>query len=250
MKEVCECVLAFTMGDSLVIVLLQKGRTHRKHLIVICLKRKISMLQIFVFRSLQACHDVVQKVEFVSREEKKTRLFQFIEEMGENDKAIIFVGRKLDVDDLTSDMAIKGYAAEAIHGGREQSDREGALVDFREGSTRLLVATDLASRGLDIVDITHVINFDFPRNIEEYVHRVGRTGRAGWVSSLVTCCLVFEVSSCSVTSRVLDWTRFFCFVRKNWSSCLKRATSKRHRYATIMRRKFWCQASRCLVTSR
>uniref|UniRef100_H2YPW3 Helicase C-terminal domain-containing protein n=1 Tax=Ciona savignyi TaxID=51511 RepID=H2YPW3_CIOSA len=64
-------------------------------------------------------------------------------------------------------------------GGREQYDREQALDDFKTGRVRILVATDVASRGLDVKDVTHVINYDFPRNTEEYVHRVGRTGRAG-----------------------------------------------------------------------
>uniref|UniRef100_A0A673C8N8 RNA helicase n=1 Tax=Sphaeramia orbicularis TaxID=375764 RepID=A0A673C8N8_9TELE len=68
-------------------------------------------------------------------------------------------------------------AVQSLHGDREQCDREEALKDFREGRVHILVATDLASRGLDVCDITHVFNYDFPRNIEEYVHRVGRTGR-------------------------------------------------------------------------
>lgn len=66
-----------------------------------------------------------------------------------------------------------------MHGNREQSDREQALNDFKSGDVKILIATDLASRGLDVDDVTHVYNYDFPRNIEEYVHRVGRTGRAG-----------------------------------------------------------------------
>ncbi|KAF5306529.1 hypothetical protein FQR65_LT18539 [Abscondita terminalis] len=68
---------------------------------------------------------------------------------------------------------------QSIHGDREQCDREQALADITDGTVQILIATDVASRGLDIEDITHVINYDFPRNIEEYVHRVGRTGRAG-----------------------------------------------------------------------
>uniref|UniRef100_A0A8C6LAK9 RNA helicase n=1 Tax=Nothobranchius furzeri TaxID=105023 RepID=A0A8C6LAK9_NOTFU len=77
------------------------------------------------------------------------------------------------------DIALQGIAVQCLHGDREQSSREEALADFKESRVRILVATDLASRGLDVHDITHVFNYDFPRNIEEYVHRVGRTGRAG-----------------------------------------------------------------------
>uniref|UniRef100_A0A3Q2GGG1 RNA helicase n=1 Tax=Cyprinodon variegatus TaxID=28743 RepID=A0A3Q2GGG1_CYPVA len=84
---------------------------------------------------------------------------------------------QIRADDLSSDMSLQGIAVQCLHGDREQSVREEALRDFKESHVRILVATDLASRGLDVHDITHVFNYDFPRNIEEYVHRVGRTGR-------------------------------------------------------------------------
>jgi len=74
---------------------------------------------------------------------------------------------------------MKGYTVESIHGGREQTDREMALENLRNGEVSILIATDVASRGIDINDITVVINYDFTKDIEEYVHRVGRTGRAG-----------------------------------------------------------------------
>ena len=74
---------------------------------------------------------------------------------------------------------MQGVSVQCLHGDREQSDREQALKDLKTGDVRILIATDVASRGLDIQDITWVINYDFPRNMEEYVHRVGRTGRAG-----------------------------------------------------------------------
>ena len=74
------------------------------------------------------------------------------------------------------------FQVQSIHGDRDQSDREQALLDLKSGQVKILLATDVASRGIDISDITYVVNFDFPRNIEEYVHRVGRTGRAGKLS--------------------------------------------------------------------
>ncbi|NXC19018.1 DDX43 helicase, partial [Corythaeola cristata] len=89
-------------------------------------------------------------------------------------------------DDLASDFGLQGIPVQSLHGNREQCDREQALDDFKTGIVRILVATDLASRGLDVHDITHVFNFDFPRNVEEYVHRVGRTGRAGRTGEAVT----------------------------------------------------------------
>ncbi|ESP00563.1 hypothetical protein LOTGIDRAFT_112416, partial [Lottia gigantea] len=127
----------------------------------------------------QACHSVTQCVELVEPEEKKDMLVDFINSLGPKDKAIVFVGKKVMADDLSSDMAMNGLEVECIHGDREQCDREQALKDFKNSVVRILIATDVASRGLDVPDITYVFNYDFPRNIEEYVHRIGRTGRAG-----------------------------------------------------------------------
>ncbi|XP_061166109.1 probable ATP-dependent RNA helicase DDX43 [Saccostrea echinata] len=138
-------------------------------------------IQVFVGSlDLATCHSVTQYIEIVDQEEKKERVVRFIlEEMEEEDKVLIFVGKKLTADDLSSDLSLKMINCQCIHGDREQCDREQALEDFKQGHTRILVATDVASRGLDVKDITHVFNYDFPRNMEEYVHRVGRTGRAG-----------------------------------------------------------------------
>jgi len=81
---------------------------------------------------------------------------------------------------------MKGFTVESIHGGREQSDREMALENLRNGEVSILIATDVASRGIDINDVTVVINYDFTKDIEEYVHRVGRTGRAGKTGLAIT----------------------------------------------------------------
>ncbi|KAM9726763.1 putative ATP-dependent RNA helicase DDX43 isoform 1-T2 [Menidia menidia] len=135
---------------------------------------------------LAAVNTVQQEVLIVNEEEKKSYVFDFIRNMLPQDKVLIFVGKKLIADDLSSDMCLQGLAVQSLHGDREQCDREEALKDFKEGRVRILVATDLASRGLDVHDITHVFNYDFPRNIEEYVHRVGRTGRAGRSGAAVT----------------------------------------------------------------
>ncbi|XP_069742073.1 probable ATP-dependent RNA helicase DDX43 [Narcine bancroftii] len=135
---------------------------------------------------LAAVETVEQNVLVISEEEKRSYAFHFIESMKAEDKVIIFVGRKIIADDLSSDFSLQGIPVQSLHGSREQCDREQALSDFKEGKVRILVATDLASRGLDVQDITHVFNFDFPRNIEEYVHRIGRTGRAGRTGQAIT----------------------------------------------------------------
>ncbi|KAJ8395314.1 hypothetical protein AAFF_G00032990 [Aldrovandia affinis] len=135
---------------------------------------------------LAAVDTVEQSVLVVEEEEKKSYVFEFIDNMEPKDKVLIFVGRKIMVDDLSSDLSLRGIPVQSLHGDREQCDREEALQDFKDGYVRILVATDLASRGLDVHDITHVFNYDFPRNVEEYVHRVGRTGRAGRSGASIT----------------------------------------------------------------
>ncbi|XP_063431630.1 ATP-dependent RNA helicase glh-1-like isoform X8 [Mytilus trossulus] len=145
-------------------------------------------IQVFVGSlDLAAVHSVHQRVELVDDDDKKDRLLQFIqEEFLPTDKVIVFVGKKLMCDHLSSDLSLLGVDCQCIHGDREQCDREAALEDFKSGATRILIATDVASRGLDVKDITYVFNFDFPRHMEEYVHRVGRTGRAGRTGTSIT----------------------------------------------------------------
>ncbi|KAH0622087.1 hypothetical protein JD844_024051 [Phrynosoma platyrhinos] len=142
--------------------------------------------QTVMTRRKLAVNTVEQKVVVIPEEEKRAFTRYFIDSMKSGDKVIIFVGKKLTADDLSSDFSLQGIPVQSLHGNREQCDREQALEDFKKGRVRILIATDLASRGLDVQDITHVFNFDFPRNIEEYVHRVGRTGRAGRTGEAVT----------------------------------------------------------------
>ncbi|XP_045779015.1 probable ATP-dependent RNA helicase DDX43 isoform X2 [Maniola jurtina] len=128
---------------------------------------------------LAAVHTVTQNIIFVEEDEKEAVLFDFIKNMEENDKILIFCGRKATASHISTELIVHGINCQSLHGDRDQGDREAALDDMVDGTVNILVATDVASRGIDIKDLTHVINFDFPRQIEEYVHRVGRTGRAG-----------------------------------------------------------------------
>ena len=102
--------------------------------------------------------------------------------------AIIFCNRKTDVDICAKSLKKYGYNAAAIHGDLDQSQRMKTLDDFREGSLRLLVASDVAARGLDVPSVSHVFNFDVPGHAEDYVHRIGRTGRAGREGKAITIC--------------------------------------------------------------
>ncbi|XP_012890747.1 PREDICTED: probable ATP-dependent RNA helicase DDX43 [Dipodomys ordii] len=135
---------------------------------------------------LIAVSTVKQNIIITTEEEKRTHIQTFLESMSPKDKVIVFVSRKAVADHLSSDLILRQISVESLHGNREQSDREKALENFKTGKVRILIATDLASRGLDVHDITHVYNYDFPRNIEEYVHRVGRTGRAGRTGMSIT----------------------------------------------------------------
>jgi ATP-dependent RNA helicase DeaD len=100
--------------------------------------------------------------------------------------AIVFCRTRNEVDQLTESLAVRGYRPEALHGGLAQHQRDRVMSRFREGAADLLVATDVAARGLDVEHVTHVVNYDIPQSPEVYVHRVGRTGRAGREGTAVT----------------------------------------------------------------
>ncbi|WP_298675996.1 DEAD/DEAH box helicase [uncultured Lentibacter sp.] len=123
--------------------------------------------------------------------EKRKLLRTLIEGEGEACKnAIIFCNRKMDVDTVAKSMKKYGLDAAAIHGDLEQSQRMKTLAGFRDGSLRFLVASDVAARGLDIPDVSHVFNYDVPSHAEDYVHRIGRTGRAGKKGTAIMICSV------------------------------------------------------------
>ncbi|XP_018359802.1 PREDICTED: probable ATP-dependent RNA helicase DDX43 isoform X1 [Trachymyrmex cornetzi] len=144
-------------------------------------------IQVFVGSlDLAAVHSVTQRIYMANEDEKTDMMHQFFQEMDPHDKVIVFFGKKSKVDDISSDLALTNIDCQSIHGDRDQSDREQALEDLKTGAVQILLATDVASRGIDIEDITHVLNYDFPRDIEEYVHRVGRTGRAGRTGESIT----------------------------------------------------------------
>jgi len=94
-------------------------------------------------------------------------------------KILIFTGTKRTADIITRQLREDGWPARAIHGDKSQSERDWVLEEFKSSKSPIMVATDVASRGLDVKDISTVINYDFPMQIEDYVHRIGRTGRAG-----------------------------------------------------------------------
>lgn len=123
--------------------------------------------------------DVEQRLMKVEKFSKRNKLIETLGDSGITDRTMVFVEAKKTADFLASYLSGQGYKATSIHGDRYQSQREEALADFRTGRMPVLVATSVAARGLDIKDVRHVINYDMPKEIDEYVHRIGRTGRVG-----------------------------------------------------------------------
>ena len=101
-------------------------------------------------------------------------------------KVIVFDETQRSVERLSNELVARGFAADAIHGGKSQGQRQRALDAFKRSKTNILVATDVAARGIDVIDITHVINFSQPNSYQDYVHRIGRAGRAGRVGHALT----------------------------------------------------------------
>ncbi|XP_078175239.1 DEAD-box ATP-dependent RNA helicase 14-like [Carex rostrata] len=128
---------------------------------------------------------ITQHVEVISPMEKRRRLDQILRSQDPNAKTIIFCSTKKMCDMLSHNLQHQ-YSAAAIHGDKSQPERDSVLADFRAGRSRVLVATDVAARGLDVKDIKVVVNYDFPNGVEDYVHRIGRTGRAGATGTAFT----------------------------------------------------------------
>ncbi|KAG2440497.1 hypothetical protein HYH02_010375 [Chlamydomonas schloesseri] len=121
---------------------------------------------------------IVQHIEYVTSEEKQNTLLDLISTV-EQGLTLVFVETKRGADELERILTRNQLPATSIHGDRSQEQREMALRSFKSGKTPVMVATDVAARGLDIPHVTHVINYDLPKDIDDYVHRIGRTGRAG-----------------------------------------------------------------------
>ncbi|SHE32154.1 DEAD/DEAH box helicase [Clostridium fallax] len=126
------------------------------------------------------------------KEDNKFNLLRKFTVIENPDSAIIFCNTKDKVDDVFNRLKRGNYPSEKIHGGMMQQDRLNVMKDFKKGKFRYLVATDVAARGIDIDDITHVFNYDIPLEKESYVHRIGRTGRAGKKGKSITFVTPFE----------------------------------------------------------
>jgi ATP-dependent RNA helicase DDX3X len=132
-----------------------------------------------------ASKDVTQTIEWVEQAEKIQFVLDFLTRVPDG-LVLVFVETKRGADNLEEVLVRYGFPASSIHGDKSQKEREDALKQFKTGRTPILVATDVAARGLDIPNVTQVINFDMPSNIDDYVHRIGRTGRVGNVGNALS----------------------------------------------------------------
>lgn len=134
---------------------------------------------------------ISQSVMLVDRENKRPLLKHILDDK-KLKKVIVFSRTKHGANKIVEFLGKNGIIAEAIHGNKSQTARQNALENFKKGKTRVLIATDIAARGIDIDDITHVINYDLPNESESYVHRIGRTARAGASGIAISFCDVEE----------------------------------------------------------
>ena len=136
-------------------------------------------LTIQIASSATRHENIMQRVHFVDDLSHKNRLLDHLLRDTTMDQAVVFTATKRDADTIADRLNIAGFAAAALHGDMHQGARNRTLNGMRRGQVRVLVATDVAARGIDVPGITHVFNYDLPKFAEDYVHRIGRTGRAG-----------------------------------------------------------------------
>ncbi len=153
----------------------------------------------------QTADKIDQSVYFVEKSNKAQLLAHLVHELPMT-RAIVFTRTKHGADRVVRHLHTRGIKAEAIHGNKSQNARERALQGFRSGRIPLLIATDIASRGIDVDDITHVVNYDITHEPETYVHRIGRTARAGASGSAISFCDREERSNLKAIERLIKRT--------------------------------------------
>jgi ATP-dependent RNA helicase RhlE len=146
--------------------------------------------------------EIIQKVVMARTKQKRQVLATMLADEAMS-SVLIFSRTKHGADRVTRDLERDGFPAGVIHGNKSQNARQKALNDFRQGSVRILVATDIAARGIDVPGISHVVNFDLPDEAESYVHRIGRTGRNGADGIAITLCDPTEASKLRAVERII-----------------------------------------------
>ena len=162
----------------------------------------VDPVRVAIAPKVTTAESVEQSVVFVSRADKPA-LLERVLRAGAEGRTLVFTRTKHGANRLSERLDRAGFRSAAIHGNKTQAARERALSSFRHGTTRVLVATDVAARGIDVDDISLVVNFDFPNVAESYVHRVGRTGRAGASGRAISFCDRDERSLLSDVERLI-----------------------------------------------
>ena len=181
---------------------------------------------------------IEQRYYLVNPQDKVAALTRLIE-METIDSALVFARTRLGTGELANQLSTRGYAAEALNGDLSQDARIQVLNRFRAGQVKVLVATDVAARGLDIDDISHVFNFDLPDDPEVYVHRVGRTGRAGREGVAIT---LLSPRERFLLRRIEEYTRF----RMTRAELPTIQQIENHRQALILEQlEVWIRRGRC-----
>ena len=162
-------------------------------------------VQVRIAPERPAAETVEHSVYFVERNHKRTLLSHLLSD-GEISRALVFTRTKVGADRVTMHLRHADVVAQAIHSDKPQAKRQRALANFKRGKTRVLVASDIAARGLDVDDISHVINFDVPDEPETYVHRIGRTGRAGASGKALSFCSMSERSNLADIEKLIRQT--------------------------------------------
>ena len=143
-------------------------------------------MDIVVHAEHEKHENISQTIYYTDGLDHKNRLLNHILQMDGVERTIVFTATKRHADELVDDLMAKGHRAAVLHGDMKQRQRTRTIAQMKQGEIKVLVATDVASRGLDVQAVTHVINFDLPRSPEDYVHRIGRTGRAGATGSALS----------------------------------------------------------------
>jgi ATP-dependent RNA helicase RhlE len=156
-----------------------------------------------VGRRNTATKTVTHAVYPVPRDRKSSLLVQLLNRPDMMDSVLVFVRTKPGADRVVRHLDAAGISAIAMHGDKSQAQRIQALEEFRSGAVRVLVATDIAQRGLDVTGISHVVNYDVPEQAEDYVHRIGRTGRAAATGDAYTFMAPDEIATVRLIERVI-----------------------------------------------
>ncbi|MGI9400103.1 MAG: DEAD/DEAH box helicase [Rhizobiaceae bacterium] len=146
---------------------------------------------------------IKQSVEFLEKPGKLPRLIELLS-LPEFERVIVFVQMKYAAERVAKQLTAAGIPTQALHGNKSQGARQRSLDIFRKGKSRVLVATDIASRGIDVDKVTHVINYDMPEEPESYVHRIGRTARAGNLGEAITFCQASDVKALRTIERMIN----------------------------------------------